>query len=168
MVWDECNDLASLGRYVAGDGKIYQVALNIQMEVRYFALGSATTYTGFEGHQITCSGGTLMVDGEEIHHMVMHVTKEILYRNEKFISRDDEDGVIAHYDNIRVSCPIEDKHCVGGDVAYVWRIPLKTHCPLYHVRNFKGQLIKYELPGLTIKTHKVVMSTDHSHVRFVI
>ena len=36
-----------------------------------------------------------------------------------------------------------------------------------HVRNFK-QLIKYELPGLTIKTHKVVMSTDHSHVRFII
>ena len=80
------------------------------MEIRYFGLGSATTYTGFEGHQITCSGGTLMVDGEEIHHMVMHVTEEVLYRDEKFISRDDEDGVIAHYDNVRLSCPIEDKH----------------------------------------------------------
>ena len=29
-------------------------------------------------------------------------------------------------------------------------------------------MIKYELPGLTIKSHKVVMSTDQSHVRFVI
>ena len=29
-------------------------------------------------------------------------------------------------------------------------------------------MIKYELSGLTIKTHKVVMSTDNSHVRFEI
>ena len=29
-------------------------------------------------------------------------------------------------------------------------------------------MIKYELPGLTIKPHKVVMSTDNSHVRLVI
>ena len=103
MVWDECKDLASLGGYIAGDGKTYQVALNTRMEIRYFTLGSATTYTGLEGHQITCSGGTLMVDGEEIHHIVMHVTEEIIYRDEKFISRDDEDGVIAHYDNVRLS-----------------------------------------------------------------
>ena len=47
-------------------------------------------------------------------------------------------------------------------------MPLKTHCPLYHVRKFKGQIIKYDLPGLTIKTHKVAMSTDNSHVRFVL
>ena len=109
-----------------------------------------------------------MVDGKQIYHMVMYVTEEILYRKEKFVSRDDEDGVIAHYDNVRLSCPIEDTHCVGGDVTYVWRVPLAEHCPLYHVRNFKGQLIKYELPGLTIQTNKVVMSTDHSHVRFVV
>ena len=91
-----------------------------------------------------------------------------MFRKEKFISRDDEDGVIAHYDNIQLTCPIEDSHCVGGDVTYVWHVPINDHCPLYHVRNFKGQMIKYELPGLTIKTHKVVMSTDNSHVRFVI
>ena len=47
-------------------------------------------------------------------------------------------------------------------------MPLKTHCPLYYVRKFKGQIIKYDLPVLTIKTHKVAMSTDSSHVRFVI
>ena len=29
-------------------------------------------------------------------------------------------------------------------------------------------MIKYEPPGLTIKAHKVVMSTDNSRVRFVI
>ena len=29
-------------------------------------------------------------------------------------------------------------------------------------------MIQYDLPGLTIKTHKVVMSTDSSHVRFVV
>ena len=96
--------------------------------------------------------------------MVMYVTEEILYRHEKFISRDDEDGVIAHYDNIRLTCPIEDKHCVGGDVIYVWRIPMKAHCPLYHVRNFRGQLVKHELNGLTIQKNKIVMSTDQSHV----
>ena len=101
-----------------------------------------------------------MVDGLEIFNMVMYVTEEVLYCKEKFVSRNDEDGVIAHRDNIRLSCPIEDTYCVGGDVTYVWRVPFTDHCPLYHVRNFKGQLIKYELPGLTIKTHKVVMSTD--------
>ena len=126
MVWDECKDLASLGRYIAGDGKTYQVAPNFQMEVRYFALGSALTYTGFEGHWIISSRGALKVDGEDIHHMVMHVTEEIFYREEKLISRDDEDGVIAHYDNVRLSCPIEDKHCVAGDVTYVLAHPLKN------------------------------------------
>ena len=29
-------------------------------------------------------------------------------------------------------------------------------------------MIRYDLPGLTIKTHKVVMSTNRSHVHFVI
>ena len=46
-----------------------------------------------------------MIDGKEIYNMVMYVTEEILYRKEKFVSRDDEDGVIAHYDNVRLSCP---------------------------------------------------------------
>ena len=136
MVWDECTDLASLGRYIAGDAKTYQVPLYMQTEVKYFARGSAGAYTGFEGNQIYCFGGTLMVDGKQIYHMVMYVTEEILYRKEKFISRDDEDGVIAHYNNVRLSCPIEDTHCVGGDVTYVWRVSLAEHCPLYHVQNF--------------------------------
>ena len=168
MLRDDCKTMASLGRYVAGDGKTYNIPPNHRMEIRYFALGSVTTYTGWEGHHISCSGGTFMVDGEEIHHTVMHVTEEILFRDEKFISREDDDRVIAHYNNVRLSCPIEDKHCVAGDVTYVWHIPLEEHCPLYHVRNFKGQIVKYETPGLTIKTLKVLMSTDHSHVQFVI
>ena len=109
-----------------------------------------------------------MVDGSEIDNMVMYVTEEILHRSEKFISRDDEDGVIAHFDHVRLSCPIEDSHGVGGEITYVWHVPLTNHCPLYHVRNFKGQMIKYELPGLTIKAHKVFMSTNNSHVRFII
>ena len=133
MVWDECRDMASLGRYIAVDGKTYNVTPNHRMEIRYFALGSATTYTGWEGHQISCSGSTLKVDREDINHIVMHVTEEVLFRDEKFISREDDDGVMAHYDNVRLSCPIEDKHCVAGDVTYVWRIPLEKHCPLNHV-----------------------------------
>ena len=98
----------------------------------------------------------------------MYVTEEILVRDEKFISREEDDGVIAHYNNVRLTCPAEDSHCVGGDVTYIWRMPIKAHCPLYHVRKFKGQIIKYDLPGLTIKSHKVALSTDNSHVRFVI
>ena len=98
----------------------------------------------------------------------MHVTEEILYRNEKIIYREDEEGLIAHYDNVRLTCPVEDKHCIGGDVTYVWHIPIQKHCPVYHVRNFNGQMIKHELNGLTIKTSKIVMSTDQSHMRFVI
>ena len=82
--------------------------------------------------------------------MVMYVTEELLYRDEKFISRKDDDRIIAHYNNVWLTCPAENSHCVGGDVTYIWRMPLKSHCPLYHVRKFKGQIIKYELPGLTI------------------
>ena len=166
--WNECKSLASLGNYIAGDNRTYEIPINQRTEVRYFAQGSATAYVGFEGNQITCNGGTLLVDGKEIHHMVMHVTEEILYRNEKIIYREDEDGLIAHYNNVHLTCPVEDKHCIGGDVTYVWHIPIQKHCPLYHVRNFNGQMIKHELNGLTIKTSKIVMSTDQSHVRFVI
>ena len=100
--------------------------------------------------------------------MVMYVTEELLFCDEKFISREDDDSIIAQYNNIQLTCPAEDNHCAGGDVSYVWRIPLKIHSPLYHVRKFKGQMIRYNLPGLTIKTHKVVKSTDSSHVRFVV
>ena len=48
MVWDECTDLASLDRYIAGDGKTYQVPLYMQTEVKYFARGSAGAYTGLK------------------------------------------------------------------------------------------------------------------------
>ena len=44
--WDQCKELASLGRYIAGDDKTYEVALNTRTEVPYFAYGSATAYTG--------------------------------------------------------------------------------------------------------------------------
>ena len=98
----------------------------------------------------------------------MYVTEELLYSDEKFISREDDDGVIAHYNNVQLTSPAEDSHCIGSNVTYIWRVLLKSHCPLYHVRKFKEWIIKYDLPGLTIKTHKVTMSTDNFHVRFVI
>ena len=85
------------------------------------------------------------MDGLEVDNMVMYVTQELLYWNEKFITREEDDGIIAHYNNVRVTCHAEDSHCVGGDVTYIWRVPLKAHCPLYHVRKFKGQIIKYDL-----------------------
>ena len=89
----------------------------------------------------------LLVDGLEIHNMVMYVTEELLYRDEKFISREEDDGIIAHYNNVRLTCPAEDSNCVGGDVTYTWRVPIKTHCPLYHVRNLKGKLSNMTCPG---------------------
>ena len=110
----------------------------------------------------------MLIDGKEIHHMVMFVIEEILYREEKFVTSDDEDTVIAHYDNIRLTCPIEDQKCIGGDVTYVWRVPLKEHCPLYHIRTFKGQLVEHQIKALTIQKTKIVMSNDQAHVRFVI
>ena len=164
---NECRGL-QMGQYRAKDGKTYSVAKNTRREISYFALGNANAYDGWDGNQITCSGGRLLVDGIEVDNMVMYVTEEILFRDEKFIVREDDDGVIAHYNNVRLTCPIEDEHCVGGDVTYVWRVPIKSHCPLYHVRKFKGQIVKYDSSGLTIKSHKVAMSTDSSHVRFVI
>ena len=93
--WDQCKELASLGRYIAGDDKTYEVALNTRTEVPYFAYGSATAYTGIAGNQITCSDHTMMIDGKEIHHMVMFVIEEVLYRDEKFVTSDDEDAVIS-------------------------------------------------------------------------
>ena len=89
MVWDECTDLASLGRYIAGDSKTYKVLLEHTNRSSILRSDSATAYTRFEGNPITCSGDTLMVDGKEIYNMVMHVTEEVLYRKEKFVSRDD-------------------------------------------------------------------------------
>ena len=166
--WNECKELASIGQYVAGDGRMYEIPINTRTEIPYFAFGSASAYVGIEGNQITCTGGTIKVDGKDIHHMVMFITEEILYREEKLIVREDEDGVIAHYDNVRLTCPFEDAWCVGGDTTYVWRIPTKKHCPLYHVRNFVGQIAEHEIAGLTIQAKKVVMSTDQSHVRFII
>ena len=80
--WDQCKELATLGRYIAGDDQTYEVALNTRTEVPYFAYGSATAYTGFEGNQITCAGNSMMIDGKQIHHMVMYVIGEILYRDE--------------------------------------------------------------------------------------
>ena len=70
--------------------------------------------------------------GLEIDNMVMYVTEEPLYRDEKFISREDDDGIIAHYNNVRLTCPAEDSHCVGGDVTYICRVqnPLSfVSCP---------------------------------------
>ena len=164
---NECRAM-EMGSYKAGNGKMYSITRNVRKEISYFARGTANAYSGWDGTQVTCTGGKLLVDGLEINNMVMYVTEELLHRDEKFISREEDDGVIAHYNNVRLTCPAEDGHCVGGDVTYVWRIPLQRHCPLYHVRKFKGQIIKYELSGLTIKTHRVALSTDHSHVRFVI
>ena len=167
LTHNECRSLA-MGQYKAGDGKTHSIAKNVRKEINYFAKGSANAYTGIYGSQITCTGGALHVDGVEVYNMVMYITEEILYRDEKLISREDDDGIIAQYNNVRLTCPAEDSHCAGGDISYVWRVPHKAHCPLYHVRNFKGQIIRYDLPGLTIKTHKVAMSTDSSYVRFVV
>ena len=166
--WEQCRDLATLGQYIAGDDKTYTVARNTRTEVPYFAYGSATAYTGFQGAQISCTGNTMLIDGKEIHHMVMYITEEILYRDETFVTRDNEDTVVAHYDNVRLTCPIEEQQCVGNDVTYVWRVPLKEHCPLYHVRFFEGQMIKHQVDGLTVQTNKIVISTDQSNVRFVV
>ena len=103
MTQTECKNLASISQYVAGDGKTYSISANVRKEINYFARGSAMAYTGFHGNQITCT--QRMVDGSEIDNMVMYVTEEILHRTEKFISRDREDGVIAHFDNVRLTCP---------------------------------------------------------------
>ena len=73
------------------------------------------------------------MDGLQIDNMVMYVTEELLYRDEKFIFREDDDGTIAHYNNVRLTCPAEDSHCVGGGYVHLARAsqnPLSTlSCP---------------------------------------
>ena len=64
--------------------------------------------TGFHRSQITCTDGKLLVNALEIDNMVMYVTKELLYHDEKFISREEGDGIIAHYNNVRLTCPAEE------------------------------------------------------------
>ena len=90
MTRNDCQIMASIGQYVAGDSKTYPISQNVRREISYFAKGTATAYTGFYGSQISCTGGQLMVDGVEIYNMVMYVTMSC---KEKFISRDDEDGL---------------------------------------------------------------------------
>ena len=55
-----------MGQYRAGDGKAHEIAKNVRKEINYFAKGSANAYTGFYGNQITCTGGTLHIDGVEV------------------------------------------------------------------------------------------------------
>ena len=57
--WNECKELASIGQYVAGDGRMYEIPINTRTEIPYFAFGSASAYVGIEGNQITCTGGTI-------------------------------------------------------------------------------------------------------------
>ena len=94
LAQNECRAL-EMGQYRAGDGKTYSIKRNVRMEINYFAGGSANADSGFHGNQITCTGGKLLVDGLEIDNMVMYVTEELLYHDEKFISREDDDGIIA-------------------------------------------------------------------------
>ena len=86
----------------------YSIARNVWKEINYFAGGSANAYSGFHGSQITCTGEKLLVDGLEIDNIVMYVTEELLYRNEKFISREDDDRIIVDYNNVRLTCPAKD------------------------------------------------------------
>ena len=134
LAHNECRALQK-GQYRAGDGKTYSIAKNVRKEINYFVRGSTNAYSGFYGSQITCTGGKLLVDGLEVNNKVMYVIEELLYCDEKFVSREDDDGIIVHYNNVRLTCPAEDSHCVDGDVMYIWRMPLKAHCPLYHVRH---------------------------------
>ena len=150
-------------RVRAGDCKTYSIAKNTCKEINFFAKGSANAYSGFYGCQITCTGGELQIDGVEVDNMV-----KLLYGDEKFISREDDDGIIAQYNNVWLTYSAKNAHCIGGDVSNIWRVLLKVHCLLYHVQKFKGQMIRYDLSGFTIKMHKVVMSTDSSHVRFFV
>ena len=113
LAYNECRPLA-MGQYHAGDGKTYSIAKNVWKEIIYFAKGSANAYSGFYGSQITCTGGTLQVDGIDVDQMVMYVTEEFLSRDEKYISREDDDGIIAQYNYVRLTCPAEDNHCIGG------------------------------------------------------
>ena len=106
-----------MGQLRAGDGKTYSIAKNVRREINYFAGGNANAYSGFDDTQITCTGEKLLVDGIEVDNMVMHVTEELLYRDEKFISMEDDGGIIAHYNNVRLTCPAENSHWVGGDVC---------------------------------------------------
>ena len=143
LAQNECRAL-QMGQYRAGDGKTYSIAKNVRKEINYFAKGSANAYTGFHSSQIPCTDGKLTVDGLEIYNMVMHLTEELLYRDEKFITREDDDGIIAHYNNVRLTCPAKGSHCVGGDVTYIWCVPLKQWFLNWVRSNPRGPMSQYQ------------------------
>ena len=58
LAYNGCRSLA-MDQYRAGDGKTYSIAKNVCKEINYFVKGSANTYSGFYGNQITCTDGTL-------------------------------------------------------------------------------------------------------------
>ena len=73
------------------------------------------------------------------------------------------ESIIAFYDNVRPPCGINDGHCQSPSSTYYWSVSNLAHCPLYDVKTIRGQILTSSM-----RSGKVLSSTDNSLVRFVI
>ena len=170
MPHETCRQMSSINMYTDDTGKRHKATPNYLLTIEYYVSGSSVSphKSWLHGTQLTCTGTKMTIGGVEIHNMVTRRVEEILYRKEKIIQRHEDGEIIAFYNNIRLSCPIENKYCLTNSITYIWDIPLKEHCPLYDVKHFIGNFMIHKETVPYTGDKQVVMSTDQSHVRFII
>ena len=164
-----CKQMYTLDRYTAGDGTSYSIKKDQLLEIQYYVGGSSvqTRTSFFSGPELSCDGTEIKVKGVNVENMVSHITEEVLFREETFVYRKDEQ-LIAFYNNVRLNCPIEAEFCSSNSITYSWKKPTDNYCPLYHIKYFVGDMITHK-PNPEYNIEKqVIMSTDQNHVRFAI
>lgn len=157
-----CRNMVRTNTYKTEDHQVRQVAKGTLNRFNYYRVGNAYPSNDWQGNQVSCTGGALALNGVVIKSMVQYFTEEVLYEEEKFVLRED-DSVVAFYKNLRLSCPFDDKGCLGSGHTFIWTIPQRDHCPLGLVKTFTGALLTSDT-----KSQKVAVSTDKSLLRFVL
>ena len=160
---DECLRMAR-GRYRDGKGDTHTTALDTWLHARYYKAGKV--YVGHDstlgGSELKCSGTTIMINSESIDRAIVFLEESIIVRKERLIQRNDN-SLVAFYENVRLSCPLEDGGCEEGPVTYVWKPPKMDRCHLKVAKTFSARLTVSPDVSETI-----LMSTDGSKYRFVL
>ena len=167
---ETCRRMSSINMYTDDAGKRHRVTPNYQLTIDYYVGGSSVSphKSWLHGTQLTCTGTKMTIGGVDVDNMVTRRIEEVLYRSEKIIQRHEDGEIIAFHNNVRLSCPIENKYCTTNSVTYIWDIPLKEYCPLYNVKHFIGNFMIHKETTPYTGDKQVVMSTDQSHVRFIV
>ena len=127
----------------------------------YYAVSNAYRYITSFSSQISCTGGTVNMEGGPVSNIVQYVTDQITYKKEEILVCKDT-SLVAFYDNVVLDCPMEQEHCLHNHVMYVWMIS-DNHCPLMMNKFFNGYEVTTQYTN-----NRVLMSSDGSLLRFVL